>query len=405
MRQSLSLAAYMAWARRGPHSGNHPDGARPAGELIWGHATSLDHANALTQLADRLVAQRPGLHMLLTTQEDVAAPVHAHPAVLHQTLPEDSVADSETFLDHWRPDLCLWTGGNLRPAVLTCADRRGIGLILVDAEETRLLRSNWRWLPDLPKALLARFSVILTRTPGTARQLQRMGFRQTKVEVSGTFQEGAIALPHDEALREQLAEMLRGRPVWLAAMAQPEELDLILEAHRAVSRLSHRLFLILVPDDETRADLFRARLDAGDWRYAVWSEGVMPLETTQVLLADTRGEMGLWYRLATITLMASSLVQGQAGHDPNEPAAHGSAILYGPHVSRFLPHFTRYSQVGAARIVRDVDTLSGALGRLIAVDQSAAMAHAAWDVATTGAAVMDRISDLVQDRLDLIAAR
>lgn len=405
MRQSLSLAAYMAWARRGPQGALAPGTTRPSGELIWGHATSFDHANALAQLTDRLVAQRPGLHMLLTTPEQVAPPVHSHPAILHQPLPEDNVAAAETFLKHWAPDLCIWTGGNLQPAMLTCADRRRIFLMLVDAEESRLLRSNWRWLPDLPKALLARFSVILTRSAGTARKLQRMGLKKTDISVSGTFQEGAIALPHDEALREEMAGLLRGRPVWLAAMVQPEELGIVLEAHRAVSRLSHRLFLILVPDDETRASHFRRALEENGWRYAVWSEGDMPLETTQVLLADTRGEMGLWYRLATIALMASSLVAGQSGRDPNEPAAHGAAILYGPHVSRFQHSYARYAESGAARMVPDGETLAGALGRLIAPDQSAAMAHAAWDVATGGAAVMDLIVDMVQDRLDLIAAR
>jgi 3-deoxy-D-manno-octulosonic-acid transferase len=102
--------------------------------------------------------------------------------------------------------------------------------------------------------------------------------------------------------------------------------------------------------------------------------------------------------------MGSSLRPGMGGSDPNEPAAHGSAIVYGPNVGRYLPSYTRYAEAGAARIVRDADTLSAALSRLIAADQAAAMAHAAWDVASVGAEVTDHILDLVQDTLDTAAS-
>lgn len=405
MRQPLGLAARMARMRNGAAHTPRPDRRRPDGPLVWAHATSGDHANALVQLADRLAALHPRMHMLLSTPDDLPAPGHAHPAVIHQTLPEDSTAGAEAFLDHWAPDLCLWTGGSLRPAMITCTARRGIAMFLVDAQEARLRRANWRLGPDMPRALLRQFSVILTRDAATARQLQRLRLKTAQIDVSGVFQEGAIALPHDERLREEMAAQLRGRPVWLAAMVQPGELDTVLRAHRSVSRLAHRLFLILVPDDETRADLYRAELERGGWRYCVWSEGEEPHETTQILLADTRGEMGLWYRLATIAFMGSSLVSGATGRDPNEPAAHGAAILYGPDVSRYLASYARYAEAGAARIVRDADSLAGALQRLITPEQSAAMAHAAWDVASAGAAVTDRIVDLVQDRLDRIEAR
>jgi len=229
--------------------------------------------------------------------------------------------------------------------------------------------------------------------------------KDTEISVTGPFQEGAIALGYNESDREDLASLLRGRPVWLGAMIQPTELDTIMDAHRRVSRLAHRSLLVIVPDDPAEGLRFKARLRAQGWRVAVWSEGAMPEETTQVLLADTFGELGLWYRLAPITFMGSSLESGQWGRDPNEPAAHGSAILYGPNVRRYLSSYSRFAEAGGARIVRDSETLAGAVQRLIAPDQSAAMAHAAWDVASQGSEVTDKIMDLVQDTLDVMGAR
>ena len=404
MAHSLSLAAYMAWARRGPRSNYSPTQARPEGELVWGHADTLDHANALIQLAARLAALRPGLTMLLTSAAEVPDTGEVAKHVIRHSLPEDSVPMAEAFLAYWTPDICLWTGGELHPALLTCADRNAIPLYLIDADESALSRTSWRWFPDLPRALLDRFAMIMTRDDATARGLRRLGVRETQITVTGVFQEGTISLPYDGTERQRLADLLGSRPVWLAAMAHASELDCILAAHRKISRISHRVFLILVPDNQADGPAFARALERDGLRYATWSKAEQPEETTQVLLADTHGDMGLWYRLATISLMGNSLTPGLTGRDPNEPAAHGSAILYGPNVRRHMTSYKRFAEAGAARIVRDTDTLAAALQRLIAPDQSAAMAHAAWDVASVGARVTDQILDLVQDTLDVLEA-
>ncbi len=405
MSRSLSLAAYLAYARRSSQPQNIPDIPRPKGELIWAHAVDSIRADALVQLTERLVQQRPGVQMLLTTKGDVSSPSRTSDAVIWQPLPDDTVDSAEVFLGHWSPDVCLWTGGDLQPAFLIQADQRGVPLYLIDAEETLLDRPGWRWFPDLPRSVLRLFTAIMVRTENTARYLRRLGIRDDDILVTGPFLGGAMALPYTESDREKLAEILRGRPIWLAAMLQLNELEVVLTAHRDVSKLAHRTLLVIVPNDINQSQEMQEQLDLEGWRYVIWSEGQIPDESTQVLLADTRGEMGLWYRLAPITFMASSLCPGQSGCDPNEPAAHGSAILYGPNIKQYLSNYSRYAEAGAARIVRDTETLAAAVRRLIAPDQSALMAHAAWDVASQGAAVTDRILDTVQDTLDVTVAR
>ncbi|SHM63136.1 3-deoxy-D-manno-octulosonic-acid transferase [Roseovarius litoreus] len=404
MRRSLSLAAYLAYSRRSSQDITRPEIERPEGELIWAYAVEPQHVDALQQLAGRLAAQRPGLVMLLTTPDEPIGQTRSK-NVLRQRLPADTIANAKAFLDHWKPDICLWAGGNLHPAFISVADENEVPLYLVDATEALLDHSAWRWFPDLPRALLERFALIMARSGTTVRFLNRIGVKDTEVLVTGPFQEGAIALNYNESDREEMASLLRGRPVWLAAMIQPGELDTIMETHRVVSRLAHRTLLVVVPDDPADGPGFKTRLQEKGWRVAVWSEGAMPEETTQILLADTFGEMGLWYRLAPITFMGSSLESGQWGRDPNEPAAHGSAILYGPNVRRYLSSYSRFAEAGAARIVKDSETLAAAVQRLIAPDQSAAMAHAAWDVASQGSEVTDKIMDLVQDTLDVMGAR
>lgn len=399
MGRSLGLAAYLAWERRRPQTPAPPEPPRPDGLLIWAHAAMPAHRAALVQLAGRLALQRPFARMLITTTSQ-PSPFHRS-GVIETAPPEETPAACAAFIAHWRPALCLWAGGNLRPALLAAADDSGVPLFLVDAEARLLDQRRWRWFPGLPTTLLLRFAQIMARSDADALFLRRLGVSPEDIAITGPFLEGAVPLPHDETIRDELAALLRGRPIWLAAMVQPEEVAIVLRAHRQASRIAHRCLLVMVPDDPARSDGMAAELQRGDWRFRRWSEGERPEEITQVLLADTKGDMGLWYRLAPVTFMGSSLTAGQHGRDPNEPAAHGSAIIYGPDVAAYLISYTRYAEAGAARIVRDAETLAAAVGQLIAPDQTAIMAAAAWDVASEGANVTDRILDLVQDTLDL----
>lgn len=404
MARSLSLAAYLAYARRASQAPVLPDLKRPEGELIWGHATDAMRAGALCQIAERLAQHRTGVRILLTTPPGIAPPDGVSRAVLHQALPPETIVAAEAYLDHWRPDLCLWTGGDLRPALLSCADSRGIPLFLLDAEEQHLTRTGWRWLPVLPRSLMDMFAQIQVQSEATARALRRMGVAEADITVTPVLRPEAVPLPYNETDRENLAVALRGRPVWLAANVDPDEMDIILQARRTVSRLSHRSVLIVVPKEERHREAIRERLIREQVSTLIWADGPMPEETTQIILGQGRSELGLWYRLAPVAFIGNSLRQGMEGCDPNEPAVHGSAIIHGPNVARHLADYSRYGEARAARTVRDADTLAATLHTLIAPDQAAMMAHAAWDIASQGAEATDRILDLVQDTLDVIEA-
>jgi len=401
MARSLGLAAYMALARRAdPAAMWRLTSPRPSGKVIWGHATSPQRLAMLCHLWSRLAAQRPELSLVLTCME-ASVPQRMPIGVTLEALPPESVKDIAQFLDHIRPDLCLWTGGHLRPALIAEAGERNVPLMLVDADDTALDDRGFRWLPDVPRATLRRFDQVFAASANAAQRLLRMGVAPDVMTMTGPLEASSAVLPFSEAERDRLAQLLTGRPVWLAARITLEEAEAALRAHRQSLRGAHRQLLILVPEAEEDGDAIAAQIEAEGWRFARWSRGEVPSEATQVLLADTAGDLGLWYRPAPVTFLGGSLVSGVGGRDPFEAAALGSAILYGPNVGRYLAAYSRLASVGAARIVKDAETLAGAVQRLSAPDQAAAMAHAAWEVVTQGAEATDRLLDLLQDTLDL----
>ena len=404
LRRSIALAAYLALARRGPKQELVFPTTRAPGTVLWGHATSATRATALLRIASRLRAQRPDLRFLMTAPTNVEPPEHMDELDIFQHFPGDSMGLADEFLNHWRPDMCLWTGGYFKPALIHQAASRNVPLVLIDASEDGLTASHQRWLPELSRTILKAFVTCFAREGTAAQILRRLGVASNDIVVTGPLQEGSAALTCNETEREEMAQILAGRPVWLAAMVQPGELSEVIEAHHLASRLALRLLMILVPDDETDGPDVLAALERRGMSVAVWSRGDVPDENTQVLLADTWGEMGLWYRLAPVSFMASSIAQGHGGRDPYEPAALGSAVLYGPNVGRYLAAYSRLANAGAARIVKDAKSLAAALQQCLQPDHAAQMAAAGWEVSSEGAEVTDKVIELVHDTLDVLGA-
>ncbi|MFZ5964541.1 3-deoxy-D-manno-octulosonic acid transferase [Thalassococcus sp. BH17M4-6] len=398
-KQSLSLRTYLTLVRPQAAQGDAPSpprAPRPDGPLVWSHAETAQQARAMGSLCARLLQQRAELSVLTTGARGQAE--------LHDDLPPDSPAEVAAFLTHWSPTLCLWAGQNLRPALLSGAADQQCPLALVGASDQPWHTPAPRWLPDVAPAVLQRFDMIFTEDAAAEWRLSRMGVPRSILRRSGPLSEATLPLDCPRRLHEEMAEALAGRPVWLAARVRRSEVDCILRAHRSAARLAHRLLLILVPADPQDADDIARAASATGFRICDWDADGQPDEHTQILVTQGPDELGLWYRLAPLSFIGGSLAAGLGGHDPLEASALGSAVLYGPHVGGHLTSYTRLIEAGAARIVRDEETLSAAVSQLIAPDRAAAMAHAGWDVVSAGAEMTDRVVEQALDWLDRAGA-
>lgn len=408
MARSLGLAAYRAFSRRGTAPLATPAAARPKGQLVWCHAAEPGNLLAIEDLAARLCRSRQGLSALITVPRLKTALPSGHaprqPNVFIEHAPDDHPDSVAAFLTHWHPDTCIWTWGRLQPNLIMRTSESGCPMFLIDADKNGFDGRRERWLRELTHDLLTHFSTILTRSEEGFQRLTRLGIDRDAIEVTYPLQAGGQALGCIASDLADLSTALVGRPIWFANHIQQDELETVLAAHRQALLLSHRLLLILRPADARLAPTWSARLATLNFRAISWDDGTYPDDATQVMLSEDPAETGLFYRIAPVSFLGSSLSGTHEGCDPFEAAALGSAVLYGPRVRRFLPSYTRLAAEGAARIVNDAAALGTAVSRLVAPDQAAVMAHAGWDVVSRGAALTDRVVDLVQDALDLRAA-
>jgi len=380
---------------------------RPEGPLVWFHAASVGESLSILELVQRLADLRPHINCLITTGTVTSAKLVAQrlpDRTVHQFAPVDVRPFIRAFLDHWKPDLAVWTESELWPALMHETADRQIPMLLINARISMETHRRWRWFPGIAQSLLCRFSFVLVQDDRTRNFLTRLGLPKDRCEVTGTLKEGSAALPCNEAERAAFAAQIAGRPVWLAASTHEGEEEMVARAHRRAARSAQRLLLIIAPRHPERGPAIKRMLIEDGWDVAVRSEGQMPDENTEIYLADTLGEMGLWYRIAPVSFLGGSLVE-IGGHNPFEPAALGSAIIHGPHVQKVADVYGRLAEAGATVEVRSIDGLVRAVGRVLVPDKAAAMAHAAWEVSSSGAEVTDRALQLLQDFLPPEPAR
>lgn len=399
MRNPLSLSAYLTWARRAYRATDHGVAVSQArgGPLVWAHGQTSADMQALGDICARLTVQRPELDIWFSQDNtgDMA----------HEVLPSEHPNGCDSFAQALRPDIVVWSGGMLRPAVLDAVATKGARLIGVNIPEGGWTTGAPRWIPDPASALVPRFTRLFAQNTKARRQLLRYGARRDQLGELGVLQASPVPPGCPIALHEEMVEHMAARPMWLAAELCADELHDILQAHRTALRMAHRLLLIVVPASQKGGAQIRRALEAQETlRVCYWDNGELPDENTQVLLAEDPGEIGLWYRLSPVAFVGGSMVSGHGGRAPYAAAALGSAVLYGPHVSEHLAAYSRLNAAGAARLARDANALGAAVVAAMAPDQAASMAHAGWDVVTSGAHLADAVVADVMALLDAAEA-
>jgi 3-deoxy-D-manno-octulosonic-acid transferase len=378
---------------------------RPDGRLLWLHAASVGESLSVVPLVERLLAGRPEWSVLVTTGTVTSARLMTDrlPArAIHQYVPVDRAAWVGRFLDHWRPDAAVWVESEFWPNLIGMTARRGCPMALIQGRVSDRSFATWQKHPWLARALLRPFSLVLGQSNEDARRLFVLGAE--RADCLGNLKAAAPPLPAAEVALETLRAAVGDRPRWLAASTHAGEEALAVAAHRRLAAAHRGLLTVIVPRHPPRGDALRAELDAAGVRVAQRSRGEAPGPDRDVYLADTVGDLGLFYRLCPVAFIGKSLKvpAGEGGgQNPLEAARLGCAVLFGPRMENFPLAAERLTAAGAAEQVADADDLARRLDALLAAPETAAaMGRAGHQVATAEAAALDRIAGRLGRFLD-----
>lgn len=348
---------------------------RPEGALVWLHGVSVGETLSLLPLVERFRKARPDLTILVTSGTVTSARILSErlpQGVIHQYAPVDGPGVVARFLDHWRPSLAVFVESELWPNTLLQARRRGVKLALVSARITDKTLQGWRRFPKAARAVTGAFDLVLPQDRLSAERLEQLGAR---IDGLVNLKLAGDPLPHDTAAFSRLSAAIGDRPVVVAASThEGEEIAIA----RALRRPNERLCLILTPRHPERGPQIAAALQAEGFAVAVRSRGEMIGRDTDVYLADTLNEMGLFLRLADVVVMGGSFgpslgLAAVGGHNPLEPARLARPTISGPDASNWAAVAAALAEAGGLIRVQGPSELAQAIDPLLA-DPAAAKA-------------------------------
>jgi 3-deoxy-D-manno-octulosonic-acid transferase len=358
----------LAWRlRRGKEEpGRRPEryglssAPRSPGFLAWFHAASVGEANAALPVIETIAAERPGVRMLLTTATVTSARLarsRLPRGVLHQYVPLDNPVFVQRFLSHWRPDLAVLVESEIWPNLVLETKARNIPLILINGRMSTSSYKRWRRRPSMSRPLFSAFDLVLAQNEKLAERFAQLGVART-LDV-GNLKADAPPPPADLPGRRKLDAAFKDRTVWLAASTHPGEDETVMAAHLKMKAARPDLLTIIVPRHPERGPLIAEQLRAANLKIALRSEGALPGSETDVYVADTIGELGLFYALAPVAFIGGSLAE-HGGQNPVEAIKLGAAVLTGPNWQNFRDSYRELLSAGGALEICDAASLAKA---------------------------------------------
>lgn len=367
---------------------------RPAGPLLWIHGASVGEINSARPLVAQIAAERPDLSFLVTSGTVTSAEMFAQnpfARAVHQYVPLDAPAWVNRFLDHWRPEAALWMESELWPNLIARARRRGVRMALINGRMTQRTFQRWQKLATLARPPLDAFDPCLTMSIGDAERFKALGAR---AEYVGNIKFDGAPLACDEAALAALRAAINNRPTWFAASTHPHEEAMLARVHARLRTEIADALLIIAPRHATRGAEIAAELAPTGPALSRRSTGALPHAADAIYLADTMGELGLFYRVAAFTYVGKSMDEAIArgGQNPLEPARLAVAPVFGPHMANFREIADSLLAAGGAVEVHDADALATAALELFGdADARRQIGAAAKTVAEHGRGAVARV--------------
>jgi 3-deoxy-D-manno-octulosonic-acid transferase len=376
--------------------------ARPQGRIVWMHGASIGECLSLLPCMEELIGQ--GFHIVVTSGSVGSALVLGErlPAgSFHQFLPLDIYQYGLRFLDHWRPEIVLVAESEIWPNIFRAINKRRLPLVLVNARLSPTSFTRWSKAPKAAAEVFGRIDLCLAQTREDSERFAALGTKH--VRVVGNMKFDTKPPPADPIDLSGLSERIGARPVWAAVSTHHGEEEIVADAHLALRSQFPALLTIIAPRHPRRADAVAEMLAGKGLRSARRAQNAILDKDTEIYLADTLGEMGLFYRICKLAFIGRSLM-AKGGQNPIEAAKLNCAILHGPHVGNFREVYAALDEGEGAAAVADrkalIETIAWLLSDAQALRRMARnAAHIAEQQSGATARVMQAIEPYLARRV------
>ena len=336
-----------------------PTQERPDGDLTWIHAVSVGETNSALIFVDELLKTNPKTTILFTTTTLTSAATLAaklpdfNGKVIHQFLPIDSLFCVRDFLHSWQPKNVIFFESEIWPNLISEAHKLGAKLSLVNARMSEKSIKKWAIAKMFGFNIFENFDMIFAQSQEDQNRLSKLTSKE--VFFYGNLKSQAHGLNFNPDELEKLKSQIGTRKFWLAASTHKGEEEIIIQTHKELKKTFPDLLTILIPRHPNRNEEVKSLF--GEIKSAQRSKNEPILDSSEIYLADTLGELGTFYNLANFTFLGGSLLP-IGGHNPFEPIKLKCAVISGSHTFNFKEIYRILTQQNACIIVESSEELT-----------------------------------------------
>ncbi len=350
-------------------------------KLLWIHGASVGEAQSSLILINRLLDTFPNISIILTTGTLTSANLmdkRLPERAFHQFCPLDNPKYIKKFTNHWKPDTALWMESELWPNMLQELKKQNIPAILVNAHISTKTFKHWKYFPSFSKKILGTFDKILCQSNDDKKLFDSLGAKKTIV--TGNIKYSATPLACNQEDLTSIRDATTKRNICLYASTHEGEEELACKTHKSLKKRIPNILTIIVPRHPERRENITQSCSSHPLKISFRGKNKnLPNPEDDIYIADTLGELGLFYTLSPIAYIGRSLSNdGGGGHNPIEAAQLNCAVIHGSNVQNLKDIYNQMHKSNAALTVHNETELEDILYDLLHnADYCKTMQHAA----------------------------
>ena len=348
---------------------------QPAKNLhaIWFHVVSVGETNAAQPLIEHYL--KVG-HPVLVTNTTKTGQARAKSLFLKAPyldlfqavyLPADQVHLIREFYQKYQPKLLALVETELWPNLIDQAQHFQVPCLLINARLSEKSAKGYAKVKGLTRGMLQKLQQLLAQDSATQQRFIALGMPAERTKVVGNIKFD-ITAPEDfveqAAQLQQTWQLAHRKIITIASTHAPEEQQL-LTALKPYFAQHPELLCIVVPRHPERFDevaMQVQKLQLNMQRRSL-AEAIQP--ETQVYLADSMGEMWLWYALSQACYVGGSLNEPGGGHNILEPLALNVATVLGKNYFNFQSIVDEFVAAEAVYVVENAEQAVNTLTQLL----------------------------------------
>lgn len=375
---------------------------RPQKKIVWFNAASVGESNSIIPVIDELLKKSPDCFVLVTTTtvtaaENMAKKLSGKNAV-HQFLPIDRTAYVKRFFNYWKPSIGFFVDSDFWPNLILSAKSYNIPLVLLNGRVSDKSFAKWKNNLAFIKPLAEAFEFTFGKSNDDCKKLSVMGFKNPVCV--GNLKYAVPPLSYDKEELKNLSSQIGKRHLFVVSSTHPGEEELCLSAFMIVKQRFPDVLMIIAPRHPARGEEIKSLVENNNLTAVLRSSGAKITKNLDVYIADTMGELGLFYQLSEAAFVGGSLVKW-GGHNPMEPARLHNAVLSGKYVHNFQETYDLLNKEKAVVLVNDEKDLASKIkGFFENPDAQKDYMSRAFYVAEREAAVLNRVMEKLDPILE-----